>query len=234
MTKLKKNKILSAVPLIQAISAELASNLVPSGTPGSPTAKVQSRILSCKILAAEVVSIVDSLRAFLDPSVGPEDIGDSTHKPPLSSNNSKRKSGIGYETSATSFERNSVNPSVQASNGEYEDTSDDEAIAVMDDGWESGTVSGPSESGDSVAGSAEGHNGMALGQDNGDSEDTFSEDPIGSKKSRPNGSKGQSEFLPSLSVGFTRGDSASEFSDSETRAPDGMKRNRRGQRARRA
>ncbi|TFK74800.1 hypothetical protein BDN72DRAFT_892813 [Pluteus cervinus] len=48
-------------------------------------------------------------------------------------------------------------------------------------------------------------------------------------------SKSQSTFLPSLSVGFIRGDSDSEWSDSEAKVADlSERKNRRGQRARRA
>ncbi|KAG8214603.1 Bud-site selection protein [Butyriboletus roseoflavus] len=219
MTKLKKDKTLSADPSIQAISVELASNLVSPGAPGTPTAKVQSRILSSKVLASEVVSMVETLRTFLHPSVGSEDIEEATDNPHASPNISKRRrTGTGHKKDEITSKDNTANPSGEGSDGRYENTSDDEAISEVDDRWESGTVDAPSGTDGSVTGSADGH---------------ASETPK-SRKSRPHGSKGQSEFLPSLSVGFARGDSGSECSDSETRLVDGMKKNRRGQRARRA
>ena len=223
MTKLKRDKILSADPSIQAISEELASNLVSPGAPGTPTAKVQSRILSSKILASEVVSIVETLRAFLHHPVGSEGIGEVTDGAHTSPNISKgRRTETGHDKDEFSSNDNVVNSSRDEG---YANTSGDEAVAEMDDGWESGTVGAPSESDDSVAGVDSPKHSSAA--------DFPSEDPK-SKKSQLHGSKGQSEFLPSLSVGFTRGDSSSEFSDSETKSADGIKKNRRGQRARRA
>jgi len=56
-------------------------------------------------------------------------------------------------------------------------------------------------------------------------------DPKGKSKA----SAAESTFLPSLSVGFTRGDSdVSDWSDAEANAADSARKNRRGQRARRA
>lgn len=229
MTKLKKNKILSADPSIRALSAELSSNLVPLETPGTLTAKVQSRILSSKVIASEVVLIMENLKAFLNPFVGSENVGGAAHNHHSSLNNSKRRrTGVDHEKDASSPKDK---PSGQGSKGEYEDISTGEAMAEMDDDWESGTVDGSSGSEDSVAGSADDHDDASFNQGSSDSGD-----PAGNlKKSwQSHGSKSQSEFLPSLSVGFTRGDSGSEFSDSETRLVDGIKKNRRGQRARRA
>jgi hypothetical protein len=230
MTKLKKDKALSADPSIQAVSEELASNLVSPGASGTPTAKVQSRILSSKLLASEVVSIVETLRTVLRPPVGSEGIGEATDNSHASLNISKRRRiGTGHDIDEFSSKDNAMNSSREGSDEGSEYTSGDEAVAEMDDGWESGTVGAPSGSDDSVTGAAD---------DDSSPEDSTSadfplEDPK-SKKSRLHGSRGQSEFLPSLSVGFTRGDSSSEFSDSETKSVDGIKKNRRGQRARRA
>lgn len=222
MTKLKKDKTLSADPSVQAISVELASNLVSPGTPGTPTARVQSRILSSKVLASEVASIVEILRTFLHPSVGLEDIGEATDNSHASK---RRKTGAGHEKDACSSKDNAANRCGEGS---------DEAIAEVDGGWESGTVGAPSGSDGSVAGSADDDdsNDVAL-QGSGD-EDGFSSENLKSRKSERHGSKGQSEFLPSLSVGFARGDSDSDFSDGDRGFVDGIKKNRRGQRARRA
>jgi hypothetical protein len=44
----------------------------------------------------------------------------------------------------------------------------------------------------------------------------------------------ESVFLPTLSNGFIPGGSDTDWSDSEARAADGVRKNRRGQRARRA
>ncbi|KAG9315765.1 Bud-site selection protein [Chiua virens] len=204
VTKLKKDKILFSEQSIQAISAELASNLVSPGTPGTPMAKVQSRILSSKVLASEVTSMMDTLKAFLHPSVGSEDAGKATHDSDVSLNISRKQRTSKVSVGIASSE---------GSGGEDEDSTSDHDVAETSDGWESGTVGEPSGSEDS---DGEG--------------DAISE----YQQSRPNGSKGQSQFLPSLSVGFTRGDSGSEISDSELKLVDGSRKNRRGQRARRA
>lgn len=226
MTKLKKNKTLSGDPSVQAMLAELASNLVPLGMAGTLTAKVQSRILSSKIIASEVVLIVENLRTILHPFVGSEDLGKAAQNPLSSLSMSKRRKGVGCEKDGSSSKEK---PPSQESNGGCEDASSDEVMAATDDGWESGTVEGPSESDDFVAGSADDED-VTFDPGSSDSDDP-TENP---KKSRQRqGSKGQSDFLPSLAVGFTRGDSGSEISDSETRLVDGIKKNRRGQRARR-
>lgn len=189
---------------------------------------MQSRILSSKVLASEVTSIVEALRAFLHPPQGSGDIKETTEdfgaSPSISK---KRRTGTGREKDALSSTHNIVSSSGKWRDEEHEDKSGDEAVAEADDGWESGTVGAPSESDDPVAGAADDHD-----------HDTSSEDSpdfaSSSKRTPLHGSKGQSKFLPSLSVGFTPGDSDSEFSDSESKFIDGRKKNRRGQRARRA
>lgn len=241
MTKLKKDKTLSVDPSIQAISAELTSNIVSPAAPGTPTAKVQSRILSSKVLASEVVSIVETLRTLLNPSVGSEDIGEATNNPQASPNISKkRRTGTGHEKDPFSSQDNAANPSGEESDRGDESTSGDEAIAGVDDGWESGTIDAPSGSDGSVTGSADDRDSSSDDSDDvkfvrgSSDEGRFPSENPKTRKLQPHGAKGQSEFLPSLSVGFARGDSGSEFSDSETRFVDGVKKNRRGQRARRA
>lgn len=229
MTKLKKDKTLSSDPTIQAVSVELASNLVSPGAPGTPTAKVQSRMLSSKVLASEVISIVETLKTFLHPLLGPEGIEEAPDNfRALPNSPKKRITGTGHEEVLFSSKDNdnAIDLSGEGSDGGYESTSGDESVAEVNGGWESGTVGAPSESDDSVADEHD------FSSDDS-SEADFPEDRK-SKKSQSHGSKGQSEFLPSLSVGFTRGDSGSEFSGSETKLVDGIKRNRRGQRARRA
>lgn len=241
MTKLKKDKTLSVDPSIQAISEELASNLVSPGAPGTPTAKVQSRILSSKALASEVVSIMETLRTFLNPSVGSEDFGEATNNPQASPNISKRRrTGTGHEKDAFFSQDNVAHPSSEGSDGGDENTRGDKAIVGMDDGWESGIVDAPSGSDGSVARSVDDRDSSSddskdvkFVQGSNDEGGFPSENPK-SRKSQPHGTKGQSEFLPYLSVGFARGDSGSEISDSETKRIDGIKKNRRGQRARRA
>ena len=100
-------------------------------------------------------------------------------------------------------------------------------LPQVDDGWESGSVrSAPSD-----------QESDSIGSNSSSGSDS-------SKKTSPKGrssldaqtktksSTSESKFLPSLSVGFIRGDSDSEFSDAEVTAE--VRKNRRGQRARRA
>ncbi|KAG6377099.1 BUD22-domain-containing protein [Boletus reticuloceps] len=196
--------------------------------PGTPAAKVQSRMLSSRVLASEVTSIAETLRTFLHPAAGLKGIGEATNSSHASPNTSKkRRTGIGHEKAAFSSKDKAVDPSGGGSNEGYENPSGDEAVGEADDDWEFGTVEIPSESDDSVAGAADDHAENS-------SEANFPSEDAQSTISRAHGSRGQSEFFPSLSVGFTRGDSGSEFSDSEAKFVDGIRKNRRGQRARRA
>jgi len=115
-----------------------------------------------------------------------------------------------------------------------------------DGGWESGSVNeGEPESGSWESG---------LIADSGTEEEKSEEDEPDSDNDElnvtktktktqtqksPKATKGlsstlQSTFLPSLSVGFVHGSGDSDFSDAEGRAADIPRKNRRGQRARRA
>lgn len=117
-------------------------------------------------------------------------------------------------------------------------TSDDEE--VDDAGWESGSIHGGSS-----AESGESDDEDPLSEVNGDEQslrpsassgpDLKASSSSKAAQSQPDKPKkaGESTFLPSLAVGFTRGDSdASDFSDDD--ADVAPKKNRRGQRARRA
>ena len=117
------------------------------------------------------------------------------------------------------------------------DGTEDARQAILDDedpvedGWESGSIS-PGEGEDSVAESDGGNEDLGasprLTKPSSPSQPTPSTAAM--KKSGI-----QSTFLPSLSVGFVRGSDDSDFSDSDAKVADiEMKKNRRGQRARRA
>ncbi|KAF9241182.1 Bud-site selection protein [Melanogaster broomeanus] len=206
MTKLKKDKVLLANPSIQsAISVELASDPVVLGTPGTPMAKVHGRILSSKVIASQVMLTVEALRNL--------ELGEADDYAPRKLSKKREMQSI----QANNVVPTRHNDEESSREGNWEDENAEEPN-VDDDGWESGTVSGD-------AGSA---------TSNRDDDDDPPSKGIKKTTSQPVVLKGQSEFLPSLSVGFTRGDSDSEFSDSEARLADSTKKNRRGQRARRA
>ncbi|KIK96473.1 hypothetical protein PAXRUDRAFT_825905 [Paxillus rubicundulus Ve08.2h10] len=229
MTKLRKDKALSADPSIQSvISTKLASNLLVLGTTGSATAKVQNRILSSKALASEVMSVVSALRNLVHPHTILEELNDRP-----------------YENSE---ERNVVpnTDSDEETCGEAGDKEDEDAEqAVVDEsGWESGTVGSgeASAAGDWELGSVDDYCSNSWEEDSDDvvinpdacEDEDFPSNRPKRRKPQPVAPTSQSEFLPSLSVGFARGNSDSEFSDGEGKLADGVKKNRRGQRARRA
>lgn len=213
-TKIKKDKFLSQDPNLQsAMSKSLSHSLFASAVPGSAAGVVQSRLLSSKVLAVDVSRIIEGLRRLLNPAerVYPEADNAEVSPPRKKKQKTQQNEGL---------------PEVPPV-----DTPEDEPRANLeDDGWESGTVS----DGDHFV---QGDSGVDEGPDEEDNSTSDGGDdvPVPSERSSQRKSKAsQSTFLPSLSVGFIRGDSDTDFSDSEERAADTAKKNRRGQRARRA
>jgi hypothetical protein len=212
----------------------LSASLIAPAAPSSAECKVQSRLLSSKVLAADVSRIIKGLRRLLNleervfdaEEEGPESADVSQHP------KKKRKTCDGEGLHKI--------PPVDVPS----DRPEGESIANIedeDDGWESGTVS---DGGHSVQGNLRSVSRSNKGSDDYEDNSTPEGDDV--DPSVPRGGPGpdvkrsskasttQSAFLPSLSVGFIRGDSDTDFSDSETKTADGIKKNRRGQRARRA
>ena len=232
MTKIKKDKTLS--DLHPFVSAELASNALVLAPSGTAAAKAQSRILSSKWLAPKVLGTVAALNNFLHPNPGARRILEGRDKSAFPNVGTK---------SRTDQARNSV--IVNDSDEGYSIGSDKDLLSEVNDGdgWESGTVSDndhePSAKSDGW------ESGSIQGGSYREQEMSDALSDVGGLPSGPGGmeikpknstslSNGQSAFLPTLSVGFTRGDSDSEFSDREAKISDSGKKNRRGQRARRA
>jgi hypothetical protein len=215
-TKIKKDKFLSQDPSLQsAMSKSLSSNLIVSAVPGSAAGVVQSRLLSSKVLAVDVSRIIEGLRRLLNPAERVYHVEvDSTELSPPRKKKQKTQQNEGL-------------PNVPPV-----DTPEDEPRANLeDDGWESGTISDGDHSVQGDSGVDEGSDE----EDNSTSDNGDDDSPV--PRERPSRGKSeatQSAFLPSLSVGFIRGDSDTDFSDSEEKAADAAKKNRRGQRARRA
>ncbi|KAK0201706.1 Bud-site selection protein [Desarmillaria ectypa] len=206
-SKLLKDRVLAGNEHVQAaISDQLQSNLLSSVT-GST--KVQSRILSSKVLAVEIANIIESLRAVILP---PADEDAETSEPP-------RKM-----------------TKVEEEEGEEEE--EEEAEAGDEMGWESGTVGDDEKENDDgwESGSLDEDGNVDEGND--DTEDRPENPrakPIASTKGQNKSSAGASTFLPSLSIGFIKGNDDSDWSESDAKAGDiEQKKNRRGQRARRA
>jgi hypothetical protein len=194
--------------------------LISLAVPGSAAGVVQSRLLSSKVLAVEVSRIIEGLRRLLNPAErGYQVEADTAEVSPPQKKKQKTQQNEGLPK---------VPPADTASE-------DEPRANLEDDGWESGTVSDSDGDhfvqGDSGVDEESGEEDHST-SDGGDGDDDL---PIPRERSSRGKSKAtQSTFLPSLSVGFIRGDSDTDFSDSEEKAADTAKKNRRGQRARRA
>jgi hypothetical protein len=242
-TKIHKDKVLSAnEDLAAAVAKELATNLVIPAASGSNLAKVQGRILSSKIVAMEVAGVVEALKMAISPELKKEKA--------LATGEAEETDE--EEDDDGESEGNDVPPSkklklmrarAKVKEGEDEEESDassrvlafSDEEEVNDAGWESGSIYDDP------------HSGAEDSKDDESNDDEVAPSPVAQNASKaPSTSKnakmkagksekpGESTFLPSLSVGFTRGDSdASDFSDDDA-GDTAPKKNRRGQRARQA
>jgi hypothetical protein len=246
-TKFNKDRILSENEhVLTATSKELAANLLalePTGTPGS---KVQSRLLSSKILALEIAAVVEDLRNVLQPKPDPNT---ETPEEDAGAERTKRLNKLGDFK-----DKNLRVISLDHLEGQEDDVELQPDIGGVDEtGWESGTVEDDEHEEDgwesgSLAG--EGDELVEEGEDLDSNDEELaiappttnpSKKPVASAKAVPTKAPPkttglQSTFLPSLSVGFIRGGSDdSEMSENEAKLADiDLKKNRRGQRARRA
>ncbi|EIM86046.1 Bud-site selection protein [Stereum hirsutum FP-91666 SS1] len=213
-SKLKKDKILSSN---SSVTSAIATELPPGTSTSTNTdPKVDSRLLSSKALASEVNLFVASLRLVINPQAKLDTEAESPRP--------------------TKLQKQDLPEGDHQSESEAEDIADlriedepvDESSAVLEgDGWESGTIDGDSDEDDEDEDhkSSDGEERAPKSQQE-KPKATYAT----SVKERPKPT--ESAFLPSLSVGFTRGDSDSEFSDGEEKPTE--RKNRRGQRARRA
>lgn len=245
-TKLKKDRMLAANEHVQAaIKSELSSNLLVPAASGSSASKVESRLLSSKIIAAEVHSVVDTLKNVIQPE--PKEALDEESDGEMEEEEDERprKLSKGFKQAVDEDEESSVDDE-EGQDG-WESGSVHEPV---DDGWESGSIQDGDEGigGDGSEHSSDEEESLSEGSDN--EYDTAQRTlPANLVKDVKNGTKaalpatdakgksravvGESTFLPTLSVGFTRGDSdASDWSDEEVDKVE--RKNRRGQRARRA
>jgi len=236
-----------------AISNELVSNLLVPTVAGTPTAKVQSRLLSSKVLATEVAAAVEDLRTTIQPKtdIRYEERGDSADEG-VDKRPKKVKKVVESELGGEYM----VLGKEDAELDRDEDNEDDEA-EVDESGWESGTVGDDEKEPDdnwesgSLTKEPRGSNDEEddeadVSSENGseDSEDddlqvkpsTSKQPNLAVPKAKAKTATIHSTFLPSLAVGYIRGGSdESEWSDSEAKIADiDQKKNRRGQRARRA
>ncbi|KAF8955288.1 Bud-site selection protein [Flammula alnicola] len=228
---------------------ELEANLLVPAEPGTTLAKIQSRLLSSKILAAQVSASLDSLKVLLNPALKQRDSATDSQPDVILAQSSDRPSKIRKESASGLAQSKSKTPHLSL---EVEDEEEGTSDSSRDEGeWESGSVNGERElaedDGGWESGSIGGGSGIEESEDEESEEDSDSDDEelkVNPTKSKPqkaaakpaksSSSKMESTFLPSLSVGFVRGSDDSDFSDTEDKAADLQKKNRRGQRARRA
>ncbi|EIW80976.1 Bud-site selection protein [Coniophora puteana RWD-64-598 SS2] len=220
-SKIKKDKMLSSHDLMEpAMSKELSNGLVSLPAPGSPASRVQSRILSSKILATEISGIVLGLKAVLYPDTAPAGhSADGPTSPPM------KKSRIASSAMDVDDDADDHEGDDGSAEGD-----DNEAADHASDGWESGSIhdGNKAPSGGASLGSEDEHD---ISDDSNASELRPS---VSKSKIAPKTTGSQSAFLPSLAAGFIRGDSDEDWSDAEANVADGVRKNRRGQRARRA
>lgn len=218
----------------------MEGNFLTAVDTGTMHAKIQSRLLSSKILSAQITTILDSLKVLLNPALKqPREMASESSKitsifdrsAPMSERPTKvrkKSASVDNEISEKHTPFVNVDSEKQTDSGRESGSVDEEGQPERDDGWESGSIVGSGfEGGDSEDESD---------SDNDELTVTTTKHP---QKPAPKATKGssstlQSTFLPSLSVGFVRGSDDSEFSDAEGKTADLPKKNRRGQRARRA
>ncbi|KIY64981.1 Bud-site selection protein [Cylindrobasidium torrendii FP15055 ss-10] len=206
-SRLLKDKILSGNEHVQAsVLRELQSNpIFPSS--GS-SAKVQSRLLSSKILASEISQIIEGLRAVVLPR-DEEDTSRSTKTRRL---NETEEDGDVKMRSAGKDDGPTVG---DVDTGlESGAIGDDEGEPGSDAGWESGSIDEEGAQSDDEA--------------------VASTSVVPKTSAKRAQAATASTFLPSLSVGFIKGSDDSDWEEQDEKAGDIPERkNRRGQRARR-
>ena len=228
-----------------AISAQLSTNLLVPVVVGTPLSKVQSRLLSSKTLATEVAAVIEDLKLILQPKSD-----DTAHEVEVHGDNHDAAKLLEHpmKAKAESIQAKHASDSDDPNEDEDELEEPDKAgresggidadEEVTDEDWESGSV----RSGANVVG----HEDSFSTDNSGTEEEEVDSDEENEKppprptrkesaipQAKSVASVVESTFLPSLSVGFIRGDSDSEWSDSEAKTTE-IRKNRRGQRARRA
>jgi hypothetical protein len=221
---------------------ELEGKFLTASDTGTMHAKIQSRLLSSKILSAQITTILDSLKVLLNPAL----------KPPREKTTESPKMTTIFDHSApmsdrpTKVRKESASIDIRAKDISEKRTPfvDEDSERQTDSGWESGSVNEEGELGGDDGWESGSIVGTGFEGSEEDESDSDNDELTITKTKRPQkpalkATKGssstlQSTFLPSLSVGFVRGSDDSEFSDAEGNGADMPKKNRRGQRARRA
>ncbi|EJC98103.1 uncharacterized protein FOMMEDRAFT_32285 [Fomitiporia mediterranea MF3/22] len=260
-SKIKKDALLSRDEDCQgAVEAELPSSTTskPAADVGPPERTVvESRLMSSKILSAGVTDVIASLRAVLDanrqetPTASDarhSEDGEDEEVAPMKSKTttSERKSGVNERPSSASDEDDENEDTRQ----EAEEDNDQAAWTGFNDENLSGSEredDDEDENWDSDSDSSQNYDDRSNISDDDDASSISSHSisPPRTGRTKPilpkeklKGKAGESTFLPSLAIGFISGsNSDSDWSnDAEARkiADLPVKKNRRGQRARKA
>lgn len=201
----------------EALAREIGDSVPHITSQNTSAARIHSRLLSSKILSTEISSLCDDLRKLLGH--------ESNKKTRVEMVKDDGPKACGMPKSSKSHETSSSGSSAGTeSENADNDTDEQESETMQDeeqpdaDSWESGSIS--------IHENSEGEGGE---------EPTSGNTPLKPLKNVFKQSNTTSTFLPSLSVGFVRGSDESDWSDSEAKIADSdKKKNRRGQRARRA
>lgn len=253
--KFKKDKFLSKQPACDvAVSSELQLPPIENAEKSKAASVVESRFLSSKTLAKEVDRILQSFRALLGGGTAAGDVaptegdgewggfGDANLK---SATKGKQKNGS-KQTAAG--EASDAKDGSDVEQDELQYSSNFEGEEGEADGWESGSINGDETQPVLASSSSSSENseddsdveasGSPVATSDADAPPKKPKKPTKQKPSTAAESSNPtagSTFLPSLAVGFIRGDSDSEWSDGEAAAGDlPQRKNRRGQRARKA
>ena len=219
---------------------EEEGSLVVIAEPGTTLAKIQSRLLSSKFLSIQVATSLEALKVLLNPALK-QNVPENNNAHASSSSDkvierpSKLRKEIPILHASAEKAPSRLDNSNQSANidmdGWESGSINEDGVEESDDGWESGDI-GPNDTQDGDLAS----NQESESQDNETNAETKSKPSKAGKAVKTLSSKNVSTFLPSLSVGFVRGGSDdSDWSETEDKGADlEPKKNRRGQRARRA
>ena len=202
--KLKKDKLLSSHPLIQSA----VSKTFASDTAPAPVgiaAKLECRLLSSKTLSKEVNMVILSLCSALKPS---EDKGESDDGSSI-----RLHEPLIVDSPAATNRWSAIEASKDDSSNSDDDSSGSTDTASSSSSLQHDTSAPPQKPNyasyrRSHSPLLSDHASLTLGP--------------------------ESVFLPTLSNGFIPGGSDTDWSDREATVADGVRKNRRGQRARRA
>ncbi len=249
--KFKKYKFLSKQPACDvAVSSELQLPPIENAEKSKAASVVESRFMSSKTLAKEVDRILQSFRALLGGGTAAGDVaptegdgewggfGDANLK---SATKGEQKKGL-KQTAAG--EASDAKDGSDVEQDELLYSSNFEGEEGEADGWESGSIN--EDVTQPVLASSDNSDDESDGEASGSGPASSDAGAPPKKPKKPPKQKPStaaensnptagSTFLPSLAVGFIRGDSDSEWSDGEAAAGDlPQRKNRRGQRARKA